>query len=172
MLLTPSGYSRHGAHQSGNTSLFPQAPKGFRRDGEWALNISSVIVFGRLYAVEDPERLIDVCRRLSLQFTSDEEYINQEIENHAKTTLCFELRPEHMTGKIVNEAWARKNRKKESPSQLRGFPIWRRGLQLRFSCATINVWAPDWKGKEYEKETYIFNLPAVVLLYRVFCGVQ
>ena len=87
-----------------NRASFCVYDEGFRRDGEWALNISSVIVFGRLYAVEDPERLIDVCRRLSLQFTSDEDYINREIENYAKATLCFELRPEHMTGKIVNEA--------------------------------------------------------------------
>lgn len=29
--------------------------KGFKNDGEWVLNISSVIVFGKIYAVEDFE---------------------------------------------------------------------------------------------------------------------
>ena len=78
--------------------------KGFRKDGEWALNISSVIVFGRISIVEDLEKSIEIFRRLSLKFTSDMEYIDSEIQKFAKATLCFELRPEHITGKIVNES--------------------------------------------------------------------
>ena len=78
--------------------------EGFRRDGEWALNISSVIVFGRLYVVDDFEKTVDVCRRLSLKFTSDTAYIESEIEKFAKATLCYELRPDHVTGKIVTES--------------------------------------------------------------------
>lgn len=77
---------------------------GFRREGEWALNISSVIVFGRLFPVEDRERALRVYRALSLKFTSDREYIEDEIERYAKNTLCLELRPEHISGKLVNEA--------------------------------------------------------------------
>ena len=77
---------------------------GFRREGEWALNIKSVIVFGRVRIVEDREKAIDVCRRLSYKFTSDEKYIADEIAGHGARVLVFELIPEHMTGKIVNEA--------------------------------------------------------------------
>ena len=32
------------------------------------------------------------------------EYIESEIEKFAKNTLCLELRPEHITGKIVKES--------------------------------------------------------------------
>ena len=78
--------------------------EGFRKDGEWALNISSVIVFGKICIVEDLEKSIEIFRRLSLKFTSDIEYIDSEIQKFAKDTLCYELRPEHITGKIVNEA--------------------------------------------------------------------
>ena len=78
--------------------------EGFRREGEWALNIRSVIVFGRLRMVEDPEKVIDIARKLSHKFTSDEEYIEDEIRRAASRTLCFELIPEHMTGKLVNES--------------------------------------------------------------------
>lgn len=78
--------------------------EGYRNDGEWALNISSVIVFGRLHIVEDFERSIEIFRALSLKFTSDTEYIDSEIEKYAKATLCYELRPEHITGKLVNES--------------------------------------------------------------------
>ena len=31
--------------------------KGYRNEGEWALNIRSVIVFGRLHTVEEPEKV-------------------------------------------------------------------------------------------------------------------
>ena len=78
--------------------------EGYKKDGEWALNISSVIAFGRIYEVQDAEKTVEICRKLSLKFTSDKEYIDSEIEKFAKATLCYELRPEHITGKIVNES--------------------------------------------------------------------
>ncbi len=78
--------------------------EGFRRDGEWALNISSVVVFGKMYPVEDTEKATEIFRRLSLKFTSDLDYIEGEIKQFAKATLCYELRPDHITGKIVNES--------------------------------------------------------------------
>ena len=78
--------------------------QGFRREGEWALNIKSVIVFGRLRIVEDHEKAIEISRRLSYKFTQDEDYIDQEIARSGPGVLCFELIPEHMTGKLVNES--------------------------------------------------------------------
>ena len=76
---------------------------GFIKEGDWALNIKSVIVFGRIRFVEDYERTVEISRRLSRKFTDDEEYIEHEIERSGKATLLLELVPEHMTGKIVNE---------------------------------------------------------------------
>lgn len=78
--------------------------QGFRREGEWALNIRSVIVFGRARIIEDHERAIEISRRLSLKYTSDTEYIEDEIRRSGAGVLCFELIPEHMTGKLVNES--------------------------------------------------------------------
>lgn len=78
--------------------------QGFRREGEWALNITSVIVFGRLRVVEDHDRAIEISRRLSYKFTSDDAYIDAEIARSGARVLCFELIPEHITGKLVNEA--------------------------------------------------------------------
>lgn len=92
------------AINSDNRASFCVYDKGFRKDGEWALNISSVIVFGKIHIVEDLKKADEVYRRLSLKFTSDIEYIEAEIKNFAKNTVCYELRPEHITGKIVNEA--------------------------------------------------------------------
>ena len=92
------------AINSDNKVSFCVYDEGFRKDGDWALNISSVIAFGRIGVVEDRERAIEVFRCLSLKFTSDVGYIESEIEKFAEATLCLELRPEHITGKIVNES--------------------------------------------------------------------
>ena len=78
--------------------------EGYRREGEWALNIKSVIVFGRLVPVEDEDKMIDLCRRLSHKFTDDESYIEDEIKRAGFRTLMYELVPEHMSGKLVKEA--------------------------------------------------------------------
>lgn len=78
--------------------------QGFRRDGEWALNIRSVIVFGRLEIVVDYDTAMAITRQLSLKYTDDIAYIDREIRQSGKNTLVFRLVPEHITGKMVNES--------------------------------------------------------------------
>ena len=78
--------------------------RGYRREGEWALNIRSVIVFGKIEMVEDTETIYEIARKLSRRFTDDEEYIEREIQKSGPRTLMFRLRPEHIRGKLVNEA--------------------------------------------------------------------
>lgn len=78
--------------------------KGYRKEGEWALNIRSVVVFGRIRLVEDMENVEEICRNLCLKFTDDQEYIEKELTNYTSRVLCLELTPEHMTGKLVNES--------------------------------------------------------------------
>ena len=78
--------------------------QGYRKEGQWALNVRSVIVFGRIRIVDDPERIADITARLSRKFTQDEEYIQNEIRAHAPATLLLELTVEHMCGKLVEES--------------------------------------------------------------------
>ena len=78
--------------------------QGYREDGDWALHIRSVIVFGRIELIEDRETVYDISRQLSYKFTNDEEYIEREIKHAGPRTLMFALVPEHMTGKLVNES--------------------------------------------------------------------
>ncbi len=78
--------------------------EGFRREGEWALNIRSVIVFGKIEMVEDQAKAMEMARCLSHKFTDDEIYIDREIAHSGPHTLVFALVPEYMTGKLVNEA--------------------------------------------------------------------
>ena len=73
------------------------------RPGEWWSVVRSVIVFGRLKAIEDRERTMEISRRISDKFTDDQEFIEQTIAHAGPMTFCFELVPEHVTGKLVFE---------------------------------------------------------------------
>ena len=77
---------------------------GFRKDGDWALNIRSVVVFGKVEFVEDREVIYEMCRRLSRKFLTDEQAIEDEVRRAGPRTALFALVPEHMTGKLVNES--------------------------------------------------------------------
>lgn len=76
---------------------------GYRIKGEWALNIKSVIVFGRIRIVEDEAKMRVVCSNLYRKFTDDEEHLAEEL-THLKRVMCLEITPEHMTGKLVKES--------------------------------------------------------------------
>ena len=78
--------------------------EGYRNEGEWHLNIKSVIVFGTIREVDDPELILRICRELSYKFTSDNDYIEGEISNSGKVVMVHELTIEHITGKTIREA--------------------------------------------------------------------
>ena len=78
--------------------------KGYRKPGDWALNIKSVIVFGEIKLVEDEKTTIKICSHLVEKFTDDNEYLAKELKNNLARVQCLELTPVHMTGKLVNES--------------------------------------------------------------------
>lgn len=78
--------------------------KGYRNAGEWALNIKSVIVFGKTKIIDDLNSIADITAKLSYKFTQDAEYIETEIKNYAHKTLLLELTPEHICGKMITES--------------------------------------------------------------------
>ncbi len=78
--------------------------RGFRREGEWALNVRCVILFGRAKPMEDQAAAMEVARKLCAKFPCGREYADDEIARSGKATLVWEITVEHMTGKLVNEA--------------------------------------------------------------------
>ena len=78
--------------------------EGYKKEGEWALNINSVVVFGRIRIVEDELKKRDICTNLCRKFTDDEAYIQKELDSSFPRVCCLELTIEHMTGKLVNES--------------------------------------------------------------------
>ena len=78
--------------------------EGYRKDGEWALNIKSVIAFGRISLVEDEALSRKICTHLVGKFTDDKEYLEKELKHALPRVQCLEMSIEHMTGKLVNES--------------------------------------------------------------------
>ena len=95
---------RTDAIKSCDKVCFTCYDSGYRREGEWALNVKSVIVFGLVKIIEDKTVVEDISRKLSYKFTDDNSYIENEIKNHLHHTLLLELTPEHISGKAVNES--------------------------------------------------------------------
>ncbi|MBE7067586.1 MAG: pyridoxamine 5'-phosphate oxidase family protein [Ruminococcaceae bacterium] len=77
---------------------------GYRKEGEWALNTRSVIIFGRIEVIDDINQVVNITTKLCYKFTQDEKYIQKEIQTGAKATLLLKLIPEHMCGKRVEES--------------------------------------------------------------------
>ena len=78
--------------------------KGYRKEDEWAFNVKSVIVFGKIEVINDIQAVAKIATGLSHKFTQDDEYIRKEIELHASRTLLLRLTPEHICGKLVEES--------------------------------------------------------------------
>ncbi|MBR2802509.1 MAG: pyridoxamine 5'-phosphate oxidase family protein [Erysipelotrichaceae bacterium] len=102
----------HGGKLGYKVEMLKKDPKvsycvydeGYREEGDWALHIRSVILFGHIEFIEDREKIYDIAARLSRKFTDDEAYIQHVIQHSGPGTLMFALIPEHMTGKIVKES--------------------------------------------------------------------
>lgn len=87
-----------------NKACYTVYDEGFRKPGEWALNIKSVIVFGKIELVTDEDKTREICTQLVKKFTDDEEYLEQELKSALSRVQCLKLVPDYMTGKLVNES--------------------------------------------------------------------
>lgn len=86
-----------------NKASFCVYDSGTVSEGEWALAINSVIVFGKVEIIDDAQTISDISYKLSRKFTDDEEYIKNEIECFSHETLILKMRVEHICGKAVKE---------------------------------------------------------------------
>ena len=78
--------------------------QGYKEEGDWAYNVKSVIVFGRMETLEDKELIVKITTKLTQKFTDDAEYLAAEFRDNLVRTLLLELTPEHISGKYVKEA--------------------------------------------------------------------
>ncbi|MDD3186003.1 MAG: pyridoxamine 5'-phosphate oxidase family protein [Anaerostipes sp.] len=77
--------------------------EGFQKDGQWELNIKSVVIFGRIKKVDDMEKSTNIVRELGLKYYPTTEEVEEVIEHGVHRFEVLELTVDHMTGKLVNE---------------------------------------------------------------------
>ena len=78
--------------------------EGYRKEGDWALNIRSVIVFGTMRFIEDRDETVKFVRMLGLKYYPTPEEVEEEIRKAVERVQMLELTVDHMTGKLVNES--------------------------------------------------------------------
>ncbi|MFV0636801.1 pyridoxamine 5'-phosphate oxidase family protein [Mitsuokella sp.] len=78
--------------------------KGFVKEGDWALNIRSVLCFGRIEILEDHDKILEQCRKLARKFYPTEESIEHEIAAAGSRVNMLVMTIDRMTGKLVNES--------------------------------------------------------------------
>lgn len=78
--------------------------QGYIPEGGWARIMRSVICFGRIEIITDPEIVADQCRKLCYKFTDDSEYIEAEIKKSLRGTLLMVMTIDHMSGKQIEES--------------------------------------------------------------------
>ena len=74
-----------------------------KKEGEWALNIKSVVAFGKISLVTDIKKAEEICTHLVQKFTDDKEYLQKEQTVALSRVQCLEFTIEHITGKLENE---------------------------------------------------------------------
>lgn len=87
-----------------NRVSFCVMDEGFRKEGEWALNIRSVVIFGRVKMIDDAEETLKIARQVGLKYYPTAESVEEEIRKAIARVLILELSIDHMTGKLVNES--------------------------------------------------------------------
>ena len=78
--------------------------QGEKKGDDWFYTVKSVIVFDKITIVDDKDRIVDISTRLCDKFPCGDGYAEMEIAQSAHRTLLLELTPEHICGKLVNEA--------------------------------------------------------------------
>ena len=90
--------------QRDDKACFTAMDEGFAREGEWALNIRSVVCLGRLSVVTDHGRALEQARKLALKFYPTAEEAEAELEKAGDRVNVLVMEIDRMTGKLVNES--------------------------------------------------------------------
>lgn len=78
--------------------------EGFKKEGHWALHITSVVVFGSLKRVESEKSTMEILQNLARKHFPSEEEVLKEMRKYSKEVQMLELEIHHMTGKLVKES--------------------------------------------------------------------
>lgn len=76
--------------------------EGYKKEGDWAFTITSVIAFGRVSLPTDPDLTAEKVRKIAVKYFPTDEIVEEEMKSIDRTQL-FVFDIEHMTGKQIHE---------------------------------------------------------------------
>lgn len=85
-------------------AAFTVIDDGVKDENGWAFTFRSVVVFGHVEFIDDPEAATRICRDLARKYNPSDADIEAEIRRSGAAVQIFALVPEHVTGKRVHEA--------------------------------------------------------------------
>ncbi len=100
------GYKLESIDADGKAS-FCAMDEGFQKEGDWALNIKSVIVFGKVRKTDLDGEALQALKNLMKKFYPmplESADIENKIAKDGPYVQMLEMTIEHMTGKLVNES--------------------------------------------------------------------
>lgn len=77
--------------------------EGVLNDDGWSYTFKSVIVFGKIRTIDDRDEKIYILTHLGDKFFPTHDQTVSEIDRLLDVTEVFEITPDHITGKIVEE---------------------------------------------------------------------
>lgn len=78
--------------------------QGYKTEGHWEWNVTSVVVFGRVKPIHDTDLATDRLRKLATKYYPSQEEVDREMSGPAMNRVqLFSIEIDHMTGKLVNE---------------------------------------------------------------------
>ncbi|MEA4920310.1 MAG: pyridoxamine 5'-phosphate oxidase family protein [Clostridiaceae bacterium] len=89
---------------SDNKVSFCVMNEGFRKSGDWALNIKSIVIFGCVKKIDPAQDTVEIVRKIGLKYYPTAEGVEEEIRKAGAQVQILELSIDHMTGKLVNES--------------------------------------------------------------------
>lgn len=87
-----------------NKICFVTWNKGFKKEGDWAWNVTSVIIFGKATLLEIGENSKKILRKLGNKYYPSKEEVEDVMSRYADKTQIIKIDIENMTGKLVNES--------------------------------------------------------------------
>lgn len=102
----------HGAKQGCKMEILKQNPKvcfcvmdqGTPKPNHWSLNFQSVVVFGEVKFITDPQETKDWIYRFGKRYYPVDQAFWDTIKNCENSLQMFYLEIHHMMGKLVNES--------------------------------------------------------------------
>lgn len=86
-----------------NKVCFTVWNNGYKKDGDWAWNVTSVIAMGHAEFINDRNTINEKLRKLALKYYPTEAEVDRGMSTDLNRVQLIALNIEHLSGKLVNE---------------------------------------------------------------------